>query len=472
MAVIASMTDRHCNMQLTFCGAARQVTGSCFLFETDSSRFLVDCGMFQGNREAHARNLATFPFEPRRLDFVILTHAHIDHSGLLPRLHAEGFGGPIYTTAATRDLIAVLLPDSAYLQQVEAERAARHGRDFTAAYRVEDARAVLNQVHAVAYDRIFEPARGVRAQLRDAGHILGSATVELWLTERGRSCKAVVSGDLGQPGRPIVRDPTVITDADVLLLESTYGNRDHRPLSQTLDELVSVLKRALEDRRGVVLVPAFAVGRTQEFLYYLNRLSREGRIRGPNVFVDSPMATEVAAITARHFELFDEEARRLAREAPLAASTLRVRYTESVQESMALNRIAGGAIIVAASGMCDGGRIRHHLKHHLPNSSTTVLFIGFQAAGTLGRRLVDRAPYVHLFGEEVPVRAEIATLGGFSAHADQSALLEWLRHFHAVPRQLFLVHGELSIVSAFAARIEDVHGWRAHTPAHGETVQL
>lgn len=459
-------------MQLTFCGAARQVTGSCFLFETESSRFLIDCGMFQGNQATRAKNLAAFAFDPRRLDFVILTHAHIDHSGLLPRLHAKGFGGPIYTTDATGDLLSVLLPDSAYLQQAEAERAARHGREFVAAYSVEDARAVLIQVKPVEYERSFEPSPGVRAQLQDAGHILGSAIVELWLTERGRTRKVVVSGDLGQPGRPIVRDPTFISDADVLLLESTYGDRDHKPLPETLDELVASLNRALDERRGVVLVPAFAVGRTQEFLYYLNQLSRESRITGPHVFVDSPMATEVTAITARHFELFDEEARRLAHDPPQTRSALRVTYTASVQESMALNRIAGGAIIVAASGMCDGGRIRHHLKHHLPNPRTTVLIIGFQAVGTLGRRLVDRAPVVRIFGEEIPVRAEIATLGGFSAHADQSALLEWLRHFRTPPEHLFLVHGEAEIAAALGAQIEKTLHWRSRIPAHGETVTL
>jgi metallo-beta-lactamase family protein len=459
-------------MQLKFCGAAQQVTGSSFLFENSASRFLVDCGMFQGARDARERNLAPFAFDPRRLDFVILTHAHIDHSGLLPRLHAEGFSGPIYTTAATGDLVSVLLPDSAYLQQMEAERAARRGRDFRPAYTLAEAREVLTQLRPVSYDRIFEPARGVRAQLRDAGHILGSAIVELWLEEAARTCKVVVSGDLGQPGRPIVRDPTFITEADVLLLDSTYGNRDHRPLPQTLDELVQILQRALGERRGVVLVPAFAVGRTQEFLYYLNGLCREGRINGLNVFVDSPMAAEVTAITACHFELFDEEARRLARQQPLSAATLRVRYTETQQDSMALNRLAGGAIIIAASGMCDGGRIRHHLKHHLPNPHTTVLIIGYQAVGTLGRRLVDRAPVVRIFGEDVPVHAEIATLGGFSAHADQSTLLSWLGHFTQSPRRLFLVHGEPLVMSAFATRIAERYGYVARLPTHGETIQL
>jgi metallo-beta-lactamase family protein len=320
---------------------------------------------------------------------------------------------------------------------------------------------------------VFEPAKRVRAQLRDAGHILGSASIELWLTERGRTRKIVISGDVGQPGRPIVRDPTPIREADVVLLDSTYGNRDHRSLGQTLDELVEILNDALADGQGVVLVPAFAVGRTQEFLYYLNQLSRAGRIRGHYVFVDSPLATAVSHITARHLELFDEEARRLARDGAQSGSDpMRVRYVESVRDSMALNRVTGGAIIVAASGMCDGGRIRHHLRHRLPNPATTVLFIGYQAGGTLGRRLVDRAPLVRIFGEDIPVRARIATLGGFSAHAGQSALLNWLAHLRKTPEQLFLVHGETDVATVLATRIQERFHWQARLPAHGETVQL
>jgi len=459
-------------VQLTFCGAARQVTGSCFLFEIGSTRFLVDCGMFQGDRDAYAHNHAAFAFDPRSLSFVILTHAHIDHSGLLPRLVAEGFAGPIHTTAATGELLSVLLPDSAYLQKIEEERAARHGREFVAAYTMDDAQAALKQVSAVAYDATFDPAPGVRVRLRDAGHILGSAIVELWLTERGRTCKVVVSGDLGQPGRPILRDPTLIDTADVLLLESTYGNRDHKALAPTLDELVDNLNYALKEREGIVLVPSFAVGRTQEFLYYLNQLSREGRLNHLNVFLDSPMAQQVTTITARHFELFDEEAKRLAREPRKQAQPVHLSFTATVEDSMALNRLEGGAIIVAASGMCDGGRIRHHLKHRLPNPHTTVLIIGFQAAGTLGRRIVDGAQTVRIFGEEIPVRAKIVTLGGFSAHADQSALLAWLKALHKAPDRLFLVHGEVAVATAFAAAIDAQLRWPTRIPEQGETIQL
>ena len=459
-------------MQLTFCGAARQVTGSCFLFETGGRRFLVDCGMFQGSREAAALNDAPFQFDPSGIDFVVLTHAHIDHSGLLPRLAAKGFKGPIYATGATRDLAEVMLPDSAYLQETEAERAARYGRELTPSYTMEEARAVLRQFRPVEYDAEFEPVTGVRVRLRDAGHILGSAIVELWLTERGHTVKVVVSGDLGQPGRPIVRDPTPIEEADVLLVESTYGNRNHKRLQPTLEEFVSAVNRTLEEKRGVVLIPAFAVGRTQEVLYYFNRLAREGRFGPLNIFVDSPMAAEVTQITARHLALFDEEAKRLVRQPLPDGTAVRLRFTETVQDSMALNRIESGAVIIAASGMCDGGRIRHHLRQRIANPRTTVLITGFQAAGTLGRRLVDGARTVTLFGDEIPVRAEIITLGGFSAHADQAALLDWLGAFRKPPRQTFLVHGEEDIAEAFASTIRSRLGWQPRIPVHGQTVPL
>lgn len=460
-------------MKLTFCGAARQVTGSCFLFETETCRFLVDCGLFQGSRETREQNYAPFRFDARRLDFVVLTHAHLDHSGLLPRLSAAGFVGPIYTTPATRDLIGVLLPDSAYLQQVEAQQAARHGRDFTPVYGMNEVTQALGQVKTVPYDVPFEPAPHVRATLRDAGHILGSATVEIAIGKGAEVRTIVVSGDLGQPGRPILRDPKPIAAADILLLESTYGDRDHKPLAQTLDELVASLQRGLSSQRGVVLVPAFAVGRTQEFLYYLNQLTRAGRLNDLTVFVDSPMATEVTAITARHLELFDEEARRLAQDdyRPGKAS-VHLKFTASVRDSIALNRLQSGAIIVAASGMCDGGRIRHHLKHHLPNPHATVLIIGFQARGTLGRRLVDGAKSVRIMGEDVPVRAEIVTLGGFSAHADQSALIGWARHFARPPAMTYLVHGEEKSACALAGRLEADLGWRVAVPNPAETVTL
>jgi metallo-beta-lactamase family protein len=456
-------------MQLTFCGAARQVTGSCFLFETRGKRFLVDCGLFQGNRETRAQNLVPFAFDPHAIDFVVLTHAHLDHSGLLPRLAAAGFAGPVFMTPATKELVGVMLPDSAHLQRMEAERAARHGRDFTALYDMADVNAALALIKPVRYDITFEPAAGISVCLRDAGHILGSAIVEITVHEEGRTRRVVLSGDLGQPGRPILRDPTPIASADVLLLEATYGNRNHKPLPETLNELVSNLE-ALRD--GVVIVPAFAVGRTQEFLYYLNQLVREKRLPHLNVFVDSPMATEVTAITARHLELFDEEARRLAAQSRKEAPSVSLRFIGDVRESMSLNRLQSGAIIVAASGMCDGGRVRHHLRHHLPNPHATVLIIGYQADGTLGRRLVDGAPMVRIMGEEVPVRARVATLGGFSAHADQAALLAWARCFRQPPEITYLIHGEESNALALAGCLQTHLGWQTLVPNHGETVRV
>jgi len=459
-------------MRLTFHGAARQVTGSCFAFEVGHSCFLVDCGLFQGARATREANTAPFAFEPAELDFVVLTHAHLDHSGLLPRLAAEGFSGPIYATAATRDITAVLLRDSAYLQQVEEERSRRRGGDYVAAYSMADVDAVLPLIRTVDYEDIFEPGTGVRVRLRDAGHIIGAAIVELWLDDGVSQRKVVVSGDLGQPGRPIVRDPTAIADADVLLLESTYGDRDHRPYTATIDELVETLERALYKKKGMVLVPAFAVGRTQEFLYILNGLARAGRLRDLDVFVDSPMATEVTHITARHFDLFDAEARRAAQAPPGDGVAPRVRFIETVDESKSLNRLTGGAIIVAASGMCDGGRIRHHLRQHLPFPRTTVIFIGYQAAGTLGRRIVDGADIVRISGEEVPVRAEVATLGGFSAHADRTALLDWLAKFKRPPGVTWLVHGEEHASRALAAGIESRFHCDVRIPSDHETVVL
>jgi len=459
-------------MRLTFHGAARQVTGSCFAFEVGRSRFLVDCGLFQGARVAREANNAPFAVEPAKLDFVVLTHAHLDHSGLLPRLAAEGFSGPIFATAATRDLTAVLLRDSAYLQGAEEERSRRRGGDYVAAYTMADVDAALPLIRTVDYDDIFEPATGIRVRLRDAGHIIGSAIVELWLDDGVSKRKVVVSGDLGQPGRPIVRDPTTIADADVLLLESTYGDRDHRPYPDTIDELVETLERALYKKKGMVLVPAFAVGRTQEFLYILNGLARAGRLHDLEVFVDSPMATEVTQITARHFDLFDAEARRVAQEPPGSGAAPRVRFIETVDESKSLNRLAGGAIIVAASGMCDGGRIRHHLRQHLPFPRTTVIFIGYQAAGTLGRRIVDGAEVVRISGEEVPVRAEIVTLGGFSAHADRTALLDWLAKFKRPPGVTWLVHGEEPAARALAAGIETRFHCDVRIASDHETVDL
>lgn len=467
-------------MRISFIGAAQEVTGSCFLVETGELRFLVDCGMCQGGREARERNFEAWPFDPREIDFVLLTHAHIDHSGLLPRLCAMGFRGPIHTTTATADLLSVMLLDSAFIQESEWNRAQRKkdherppgGRAHELLYTVAQAQACLEQVQGAAYDTELQPHPAVRCRFRDAGHILGSAIAEVWVTETGRTRKLVFSGDLGQPGRPIVKDPTPIAEADVLVVESTYGDRLHRPLQETIDELVVVIEDTLRRRQGNIIIPAFALGRTQELLYLLTDLRRQGRLPPMQVFVDSPMAGKVTAITARHPEALDDETRAMLSLRKPLPEGLRLRFTESVEDSMALNRLRAGAIIVAASGMCDAGRIKHHLRHNISRAECAIVIIGFQAAGTLGRRLVDGDKRVRIFGEELPVRASVHTIGGLSAHADRNAVLGWLRGFQAAPARTFVVHGEAATACGFADRIADELGWSVEAPAAGSRVDL
>lgn len=458
-------------MKIRFLGAAQEVTGSCFLVEAGGARFLVDCGMVQGGREAPARNRKPFAFDPAGIDFVLLTHAHIDHSGLLPKLTRSGFAGPIFATAATIDLLGVMLPDSAHIQESDAQRHAKRFPDrppMSPLYSIEDARRCLTQAQRVEYDRDFHPHASVRCCLRDAGHILGSAIIEVWVTERGHTTKLVFTGDLGQPGRPILRDPTTVDAADILVIESTYGDRRHPDLSATEDAMIAAVERTLYERGGNVIVPAFAVGRTQEVIYHLHRLTREGRLRQPTIFVDSPMATAATRITREHLRLFDESARKLAGWHGVGKWPPSLHFTASVAESMALNQIRSGAIIVSASGMCDAGRIRHHLRHNLPRRECSVLITGFQAYGTLGRRLIDGAKRVRIFNEDIPVRAEIHVVNGLSAHADQAALMGWAGAFRKPPAQTFVVHGELPAALALAGELRRGLGWRVAVPQPGE----
>lgn len=467
-------------MNLTFLGAAREVTGSCYLLESGGGRFLVDCGLFQGGREARSKNLRAFAFDPAAIDFVILSHAHIDHSGLLPRLVALGFKGPIFATPATCDLLGVMLPDAAHIQEKEAERenyrrfhTRKPGRNELAPlYTVEQARTCLKRLQPVDYDQSFRPHPTLECRFRDAGHILGSAIVEISLAHDGKRHKIVFSGDLGQPARPLVRDPTPIDHADWLVVESTYGNRLHKSMPETEDELVQAVVDTIEQKGGNLIVPAFAVGRTQDMLYLLADLTRRGRIPKLEVYVDSPMATAATEITYKHMALLDEESQALMRRHGGAPWFRKLAFVESVEESIALDKIKGGIVIISASGMCEAGRIRYHLLTHLPRHNSAVLITGFQAEGTLGRRLVDGAKRVRIFGEEIPVRASLYTLGGLSAHADRDALLKWLGGFSAPPRHTFVVHGEASTATGFATLIEERLGWRAEAPQPGQRVTL
>jgi metallo-beta-lactamase family protein len=436
--------------RLTFHGAAAEVTGSCFEVDTGGLSFLVDCGMFQGSM-ADAKN-RRFTFDPRRIAFVLLTHAHIDHSGLIPRLVAQGFQGAVYATQATRDLAGVMLPDSGYLQEKEAE-----WDGAAPLYTQREAELSLPRFIPVEYDADVHPHSSVRVRFRDAGHILGSAIVEVFV--EGKTL--VFSGDLGQPGRPILRDPTPITEADALLVESTYGNREHKTLAQTMDELAYALTDTLKSRRGNVVIPSFAVGRTQEVIHLVAELCAQGRVPPHDLYVDSPMALAATRITARHADW-----------QPRLDGGLRIHFTEDLVDSMKINAVRAGAVILSASGMCEGGRIRHHLRHNLSRPECAIVFVGFQAAGTLGRRIVDGASSVRLFGEDYPLKARVFTIGGLSAHADQPALLGWLGHFRRPPRQTWVVHGEPLAAHALRDAIAARFGWDAAVPAPGQTVAL
>jgi metallo-beta-lactamase family protein len=477
---------------ITFLGAAGEVTGSCYRVDCREGRFLVDCGMFQGGRDADERNAGALDFDVAALDFVVLTHAHIDHSGLLPKLTARGFRGPIIATPATTDLARVMLPDSAHIQEKETEWARerdrqrpprnagrRHadrarpgvdprGDDGTEPlYTLADAEHCLRQFRPQAYDVETAPKPGLALRFRDAGHILGSAIAEIWIGTGTARRKLVFSGDIGQPGRPVLADPTPVPDADMLVVESTYGDRLHKDLATTYDEFAGVLARTLP--RGNVVIPAFAVGRTQEVLYVLADLVRLGRAPALTIFVDSPLATRATEITARYAATLDRESRDLAAWQAQHRDRVRVVFTESPQDSMAINEIRAGAVIVAASGMCDAGRIKHHLRLNLPRPECAIVFTGFQARGTLGRQIVDGATQVRLFRQDVPVRAGVHTIGGLSAHGDQAALLGWLGGFRQPPARAFVVHGERETSVGFAALIrERLHWPSVEIPARGD----
>ena len=469
------------SMEVCFHGAAGEVTGSCYEVRHPGGRFLVDCGMFQGGREADGKNRRALNFDVREIDFVLLTHAHIDHSGLLPRLFALGYSGPIICTSATADLLEVMLRDAAHIQEKEAEWRLRRQRrggakrvtETAPIYTVAQAEHCLRYVEKHDYDERIIVSEQIEVCFRDAGHILGSAIVEVWLGAAGQRRKLVFSGDLGQPDRPILRDPTPISVADYLWVESTYGDRLHRAFDDTRSELIEALHNTLHVRHGNVVIPAFAVGRTQEILVVLAELVRSGDVAPLQVYVDSPMATAVTELTMRHDDLWDDESKALQAWWRSNPERFRVRFVSDVEESIALNQVKSGAVIISASGMCDAGRIKHHLKYNLPRPECAIVIAGFQAAGTLGRRLVDGAKLVRLFGDPVVVRAAVHTIGGLSAHADQAALISWLGNFSSPPKMTFVVHGEQSSARALTKLVEERLQWRNVTiPSAGECIAL
>lgn len=469
---------------LNFLGAIQQVTGSCYLIETyDKKNILLECGMQQGgdtnNNDNDNAPRSAFSFNPEHIDAVVISHAHIDHSGMLPRLVSEGFRGPIYATDATCELMALMLLDSAHIQEKDAEwenrwRARRGKKAIKPLYVSKDAERVLKQRRAVDYETPTEIVPGVKVSFHDAGHIIGSAVVKLEFTEPNDSVRTLVfSGDLGSTCSPLMKSPTILKHADVLLLESTYGDRDHRCNEDTLDELAQILQKAHEDG-GNVMIPAFSVGRTQDILFHLGRFYQEGRLPQHTVYLDSPMAIRANDIYYRHRDDFDQENRAMLIKHDIhnVEDWLPIlKLTPSPQESMAINNVKSGAIIVAGSGMCNGGRIIHHFKHNLWRTDCHIIFTGFQARGTNGRAIVDGAKTVRVFKEDIMVGAQVHTLGGFSAHAGQSQLIEWASHFENRP-ELHLIHGELDKMEILQSEFKKRLDWDANIPELGDRIAL
>lgn len=461
-------------MRVTSFGAAGEVTGSCHLIEVDGYRLLLECGLIQGSNQQERRNHEPFPFDPDTIDMVVVSHAHIDHSGRLPLLIKRGYRGQIWTTAATADLLDIMLHDSAALAQADADYENRHRRhdqgQAQPLYSQHDVDQTLRRLRKIDYGQVQPLPGGFEVRLHDAGHILGSAIVELSHGEGDARRTLVFSGDLGLRGKPILRDPTFLTHADLVLLESTYGDRSHREASSTIEELTGIFEQAARDG-GNVLIPAFAVGRTQELLYWFARHWDRFGLEKWQIFLDSPMAIRVLDVYNRHTDLFDAQAIKTWNGHLHPFRLPNLKLTAEVAQSQRLNAIRGGAVIIAGSGMCTGGRIRHHLRQNLGRPENHVVIVGFQAAGTLGRRLVDGASRVRIFGQDIQVRAQVHTVGGLSAHADQPMLLEWYGHFEGRP-PVRLVHGEDRAREALSDALKAQFDCRVSLAQPGEAVEV
>ena len=459
---------------ISFLGAAGTVTGAKFLVSTDKARVLVDCGLFQGLKELRLMNWEPPTVAPDSLDAVVLTHAHLDHSGYLPRLVSHGFAGPIYATPATMELCGILLPDSGHLQEEQAEHANQHGYSKHSPalplYTVAESQATLRHLKPCPYNRVMEVADGVRIRLLDAGHILGSAIVEMWVADRRGEVKLVFSGDLGRYGEPLLADPTPVAEADYLLVESTYGDRSHA--DDHPEKLLGNIVRETAGAGGCLLIPSFSVGRTQQLLHALHGLEQRGEIPLLPVYVDSPMAIDATAIFLAHREAHRLELSRLEDNGDNPFRLHFLQFVRTPEESQALDERDGPMVIISASGMATGGRVLHHLEAFLDDRRATVLFVGFQAEGTRGRALLEGAPHLKLLGHEVRVRATIRRLDGFSAHADRDEILRWLSGFQRPPAISFLVHGEQKATQALAETVRDRLGWKTTIPSLHQTVEL
>ena len=464
--------------KITFYGAAREVTGSCYLLDNGRDKILLDCGMHQGGDATDRLEKESFGFDPKSLNAVVLSHAHLDHSGLLPRLVNGGFSGPIYCTEGTRQLLRILLEDAAniYFRDLDYDNQVRRRagkRVKPARYTPDDVRQVLNGCHALDYHQREAVAAGFELCFHDAGHILGSSIVELTIDDGGRKKTLVFSGDLGNPETSLMNHYEYLDNADLVLLESTYGDRDHRASDETLEEFRRILEQAREEG-GNIMIPSFAVGRTQELLFHLGLFYQEGILDDWQVFLDSPMGHAVTSLYASYARFLDpEDVATITRNGDRAPTAFlpNLTITESVEDSIAINKIKQGVIIIAGSGMCTGGRIRHHLKHRLWDRRNHLVFVGFQAVDTLGRIIVDGVKKVKIYGQWIAVKAQIHTLGGFSAHAGQGDLVDWISHFRSKPR-VCLVHGEPDTMAVLQAKLGRERGIKTHIPAIGDSLEF
>ena len=464
-------------IKITCMGAAGTVTGSNYLIEDSrGKRIVVDCGLFQGGKQTEWRNTADWGFDPREIDTLLLTHAHIDHSGRIPKLVKDGFRGRIITSPPTAQLCEIMLLDSGHVQEMDAEWQTRRNRrkskkGIEPLYTVEDAQKSLQYLSPVERDQIIDIEPGIKARFLNAGHILGSSIIELWIEDGEAETKIVFSGDIGKDSQLIVKDPTEVAQADYLFIESTYGNRLHRSFKDSKAELLDAIRYAVSNNEKVV-IPAFAVERTQEILYILGEFQRSGSLPDIPIYLDSPLAIKATEIFRKNKKYFDEEAMAIVERGFDPFDMPNLKFTLTTEESIAINKKPGSAIVIAGSGMCTAGRIKHHLKHNLWRPGASVIIVGFQAMGTTGRRIVDGEKRVRVFGEDVAVAAKVFTIGGFSAHADQKGLLEWAGHFAAAHPRVFVIHGEATASEALAAKLREDLNLEAYVPKLGESLTL
>lgn len=468
-------------MNIRFLGGSQTVTGSCHLITANEHKILLDCGQFQGGRVIEDLNYQPFEFNPPEINYLFLSHSHIDHCGRIPLLVKQGFRGKIFCTKATYDLVNIMLQDSGYIHEKEAEwenrKRMRAGKESVQPlYTYEDAVNSMMYFEPVLYDQLINISDSIKVRFNDAGHILGSSIIELWLTENDKTSKVVFSGDLGMKSKPILKDPTIIKEADYLILETTYGDRLHQEVTNRIDILIDIILKTI-NRGGTVVIPSFAVGRTQEMIYELNKYYEYNKelqetLDKIHVYIDSPLATSATEIFQQNAQVFDEETKDYILKGDNPLDFKNLHFTKSAQESVALNNDPTPKIIISASGMCDAGRIKHHLKHHLWNKNSSVVFVGYQAEGTLGRRIRDGQKDVKIFGESIHVNAEIYSIEGFSGHADQRDLLNWLDNFEKQPKAIFLVHGEAESRQIFARKVKEELGYDCIIAQPEETYEL